>query len=945
MTTNTTSLSLKRTRSFEIISTNKKSKLEKHDLKNNFIENLMKDNLSEKEYNFFKNQERFIQFLYILGKDLNRESCLNMGHKIFYSTYFGISFQKLEMLKLGIKNILIEKHHGQIGDLLFSTSLNTEFDELFKVANISPIALEDIKTMNLNIFFDYLMRKEYNEDFFPIERNEEYILQNFGKTTLTRDEELRLQKKRFNYDGLCFENAQNSFDIVILHKKQLLNINLYKSKINFIELGHFGSIKDSSFKKCEINSLNATETELFDSEKNHNFINVDWFSSRIGLNNLTCSSYDSCCFSFCELKAGDLNLVENSKKLHNNMGSSYFKNCSFFGVKCQNVNIMNSLIIGCDFRNADLRGASFKNCIFINCIFAGANLAGANFEGANLEGNDLRKVNFVDELNPDFRCAGANFKNAQFDDDVAFSVQFNTDFLFNTKSEYIETMLDLYLNSQNNPLVILSEEDYLQTSDLFDNDHLLVLSTIITADNMYAKLKKNIILNTLKNLKTLWTDYSVLREILKNHLLIIAQDILQDDIFKLIMNDENIMEIIFKWLTPICLSQNFTLKNKYSISFLTVMAKVFLQTAKKKKEIFNKYNFNLNVLLFSFEENLNINNKTTDFIANITEKAWFIYSGLVIEYKKFINDNYKYINLQYFPLHENIIFFAQKKENQLENKFTDLTFIFSFPYYRKFVLHQPKLETPRNGFDLEENNPRSTNPDPYYTLNYNERLITDFVLFENGEIKEIQNLNNLIHLAAINNAILWNINKTKIDVLFNLLLSFIPIEEEKQDILNIINKMTISRFLFYKDYLFEELHYENKFINRDELYFNKLTKDGELHPEFKLQLDDIIAKLQSTDSDIEKGYILASFSAIIFKLTSTSFFGRDSESPPYLRNIAQILLQQSMKYLPKEFILQHANDWMKRAEGNAFSCSALLSSMMIAELRIKVPGVIPITWS
>jgi hypothetical protein len=449
----------------------------------------------------------------------------------------------------------------------------------------------------------------------------------------------------------------------------------------------------------------------------------------------------------------------------------------------------------------------------------------------------------------------------------------------------------------------------------------------------------------LSQLKILWENHPQLREILRNHLPIIANEILQYDIYKLIRNDKNIMNIVFKWLAPICLSQNFTLKNQYSIAFLTVMTKVFLSCSKNKKELFKQCNFNLNVLLFSFEEFLNIKKETTKFIDNIIEDAWYTFSRLIINYKKFINDNYKYVNLQLFPLHENIIFFADKKENPLDNKITNLTYIFSFPYFRKFVLHQPKLEIPRNGFDPDENNPKSTNPDPYYTVNYNERLITDFVSFENGKIKEIQNLNNLIHLSTINDAILGNINKTKIDIFFNLLLSFISIEEKKQDILNIINKMTISRFLFYKDYLFEILDYENKFITRDELYFNKLSKDGELHPQFKLQLTDIIAKLQLTNSEIEKGYILASFSAIIFKLTSTSFFGRDSESPPYLRNIAQILLQESMKYLPRDFILQHANDWMRRAEGYAFSCSALLSSMMIAELRIKVPGIIPITWS
>jgi hypothetical protein len=72
---------------------------------------------------------------------------------------------------------------------------------------------------------------------------------------------------------------------------------------------------------------------------------------------------------------------------------------------------------------------------------------------------------------------------------LLFRVQFNTD------SENIEMILDLYLNSENNPLVMLSEEDYLGISDLFEDEHLLILSPIMTADNKYIKLKKKIILD------------------------------------------------------------------------------------------------------------------------------------------------------------------------------------------------------------------------------------------------------------------------------------------------------------------------------------------------------------------------------------------------------------------------------------------------------------------
>ncbi|MFM1139531.1 pentapeptide repeat-containing protein [Yersinia mollaretii] len=104
-------------------------------------------------------------------------------------------------------------------------------------------------------------------------------------------------------------------------------------------------------------------------------------------------------------------------------------------------------------------------------------------------------------------------------------------------------------------------------------------------------------------------------------------------------------------------------------------------------------------------------------------------------------------------------------------------------------------------------------------------------------------------------------------------------------------------------------------------------------------------------SDAEKGKTLLCLAALFTKYSSSAVFGTDVESPEALRHYAYALMAKAHALDASLVNSGTLADWTNRLLGlpGAFSCSSVLSSMMIGHIRSRFPAMLknmmPPAWS
>lgn len=99
----------------------------------------------------------------------------------------------------------------------------------------------------------------------------------------------------------------------------------------------------------------------------------------------------------------------------------------------------------------------------------------------------------------------------------------------------------------------------------------------------------------------------------------------------------------------------------------------------------------------------------------------------------------------------------------------------------------------------------------------------------------------------------------------------------------------------------------------------------------------------STADKTTQAQTLLSLAAVFSKYSSSAIFGTETESPNVLRSFAFALMAQAYQLAPQIFASKEQyKDWGDRLLGynNAFSCTAVLSTIMIEHLKAHFPSTL-----
>ncbi|WGO84724.1 pentapeptide repeat-containing protein [Arsenophonus apicola] len=136
--------------------------------------------------------------------------------------------------------------------------------------------------------------------------------------------------------------------------------------------------------------------------------------------------------------------------------------------------------------------------------------------------------------------------------------------------------------------------------------------------------------------------------------------------------------------------------------------------------------------------------------------------------------------------------------------------------------------------------------------------------------------------------------------------------------------------------------------------FTQYTENGvtgyRLTDAYRQQLLQVY-NLSNADKATQAKTLLA-LAAVFSKYSSSAIFGTGTESPNALRYFAFALMEQSHQLAPQTFASEEQyQDWSDRLLGynNAFSCTAVLSTNMIAHINAQFPttlaGIMPPAWN
>ena len=110
-----------------------------------------------------------------------------------------------------------------------------------------------------------------------------------------------------------------------------------------------------------------------------------------------------------------------------------------------------------------------------------------------------------------------------------------------------------------------------------------------------------------------------------------------------------------------------------------------------------------------------------------------------------------------------------------------------------------------------------------------------------------------------------------------------------------------------------------------------------LQPEHQEQLWQSINGLGLQDTRPNRAAVMLCLSSMFTRYSSSALFGTETESPPAVRLYAAALLNEARALDPSLIDSATATDWQARllGIGNAFTCTAILSSMMNGYLQDK----------
>uniref|UniRef100_A0A3B0M2M1 E3 ubiquitin-protein ligase SopA n=1 Tax=Arsenophonus endosymbiont of Trialeurodes vaporariorum TaxID=235567 RepID=A0A3B0M2M1_9GAMM len=565
---------------------------------------------------------------------------------------------------------------------------------------------------------------------------------------------------------------------------------------------------------------------------------------------------------------------------------------SLSGCFLSNIDLRNAKLPKFNFSRADLSGAKMNDTTLTNVDLTHANLFRTDFTKANLHDADLSHARAIDTdftgaslieatLN-DANLNGANFIRANLSGAKMNQVSINkANFSGVTFDE--DTVITLALPNEWN---IDTLDEYINHINNYDSGSLL--TAVDSIDVQYSEIKINLIQQLINSLQIANVDTSSVAEALI--------DILSLEPY---ISDENIWsfmrDIYINYLT------------KYN-------TEVFVNSRKSV----------LNALLNVFDEQISLAfcEFNAAFIQTIrlTMEIPEIKESAVDLYRKYINTDtiQKILNSPDVKLN-----FGDYSGNPDWSDIDANNYILLSPVDNEKVMIlsssvltkmlRPKIDTEWNHFYLYQNGKTVTGAEG----NLTDMLIA-FPLFSTPysyalrSIRRFESLLNALNLQA-------------------------PLRER---FLSALKRATTNSP--------EEkmIAYEDEQVLKS-IFNQKLNLEDNLNPSLTPEhYDEILSAYRLNDADEkEKAESLLSLSIVFTRYSSSYVFGTEADFPLPLRDYSGALMKKAHELSPEIFIENNQDqfsNWHDRLFGKngAFSCTAVLSGIMIEHAKAIFPNII-----
>ena len=547
-----------------------------------------------------------------------------------------------------------------------------------------------------------------------------------------------------------------------------------------------------------------------------------------------------------------------------------------------------------DLRGVDLRGADLRGADLSGADLRRAHLSGANLRGAKLQEAKLRRANLSGANLQGAKLRGAKLQGAIFDDKTQIILKFSTSLDL--------AGLDLDFNHIN-------------------NESGTILTAINSIDNIYKDLKNKLMIQVFQHLKE--KDINSIQDALS--------DILfnsQSDYTDALNQEPKFRDKLFQGLYSKGNNGALLLKEEEVIMFMSLLQKMTEEDLKKFTSDNNGFFIQLIHQAYSIADNVadavNLYKKYLSLhgIIKINEDESFTFNIVCMESMYYADEDF---------LKDTFIFI--NNDNKL---------IISAKYLDKFLYHKPIKEN--------EQSPEDVNWDNVFRLSHNKsQVVGDTQLEKLFDIFKVFKAN---YMFELNNAkFIKLLNLLKLGNYTNEFVTAIGKKVHKQAYTDENNQKEFKKI--FNAYFQPVMDNENSNTEPCDLA-GVYAKDRLNIKEDHIQ--NIFATYEFTNkNNNEKAKLLLLLSGIFATYSSSSFFGKEYDSPTALRYYAYGLMKAAQN-LDNTIIPQFNKEddkWENKflGIGEAFTCTALLSVIILGHCKkfidygTLLSGIMPPAWA
>ena len=594
-----------------------------------------------------------------------------------------------------------------------------------------------------------------------------------------------------------------------------------------------------------------------------------------------------------------INSVQSEDEYSHYLGCEFSKNIELL--------LLTNDLRGVDLRGANLRGANLQDANLQGANLVQANLVKANLCGANLQRADLhRAILFRADLQgADLQMANLQFAELQFAELKVANLcganlqDANLDCadLQGAKLQLLEISGANFTNTIfDNSATLELPESCMENLDSAFN-HLNNGGSILTAINSidgskYNEMKSNLMIQVIKYLNNI--EISTI------------QDALEDILY---INDNYLKQpIILEFCIKKLFEQKIVNAELQAVEFKDVEIALLLDGIQSKfktdKDFILQNSSFINQMIY-FGREITVNNELKEPLKSLEKN--YLNLGEILTIKNQLTDDYT---------DDHLIFITKDLQKLVVSK----------EYYQRWVLDNPMITCAASDafwFKKDDTCCSIDNPD---------ELFKTFKLFQSAykyaedrgmffKLIEILNLGadyTNIFMKALSKKT-YNQNLTDPENQIALTNIFAKFVKNGHDILVLSGEKVLG-------------------IELEDEHFKKI----------------MLTYSKVTTNDTEKAKVLLCLGAVFAKYSSSRFFGTETASPSALRFYALALLNKAIKLnseiVDKQYLKNDLYDWKNKLTHSkgAFDCTAVLSEIMIAEIKKKcsvvLDSILPPAW-